>query len=327
MSEQKKKGFLYSLFNRDGKGVKPEDVVTTTGLKGFFYRYRLSFGKLLSINIMYVLGNAMLIFLIMTLAGYTKEAYTELEHGFFSMSQGILTAKAETSAADLALTSILGGQSPAYANTAWTYVFWGLSALTLLTFGCVNVGTAYVLRNLCRGGEAVFPFSDFVYAVKRNYKQAIPMGIIDGLILMLLSYNIYTMILTTTNFWSSTMLWMNIAIFLIYFLMRFYIYVLMVTFDLTMGKIIKNSLIFTMLGIKRNLLALLGIIFLLVVEYLILMAGGPYLFPVAIGYPLLLLFSHAAFMAIYASYFVIKKYMIDPLNSKDNSGQNKLTAE
>ena len=40
----------------------------------------------------------------------------------------------------------------------------------------------------------------------------------------------------------------------------------MVTFDLKIFKIIKNSLIFSLLGIKRNILAFLGIIILVFFE-------------------------------------------------------------
>ena len=45
-------------------------------------------------------------------------------------------------------------------------------------------------------------------------------------------------------------------------MMRFYIYNLLITFDIKIFKLIKNSLIFSALGIGRNLLALFGIGFL-----------------------------------------------------------------
>lgn len=313
--QPKKRSRLYDFVHRDGKGVSKEDVVTTHGLKGFFYRFRLSFGKLISINIIYVLGNILLLFLILTLAGYTKIPYFTPKNDFYGTVLGMQAAQGTLSAADFSLLSLLGQQTTAYANTAWTYVFWAISALTVLTFGCVNAGTAYLLRNLAKG-EPIFPASDFFYAVKRNFKQAIPMGIIDALILVLVPSNIYVMLVSNSGFATGFMLWMNVAIFIIYFMMRFYIYMLMVTFELSLLQILKNALIFTLLGIKRNLVALLGIVLLIVLELLILLSGAGFLLPLAIALPLMFMFAIGAFMATYAGYYVIKKYMIDPYYEK-----------
>ena len=45
---------------------------------------------------------------------------------------------------------------------------------------------------------------------------------------------------------------------IIYFFVRMYAYLMIVTFDMGLFKIIKNSIYFSVLGIKRNALALLG---------------------------------------------------------------------
>ena len=323
MEPKKKRSRLYDFIHRDGKGVSKADVVTTNGLKGFFYRFRLSFGKLISINIIYVLGNILLLFLILALAGYTKIPYVTPQNDFYNAPLGIQTAQGAFSAADFSMLTVFGQQTTAYANSTWTYVFWAISALTFLTFGCVNVGTAYLLRNLAKG-EPIFPASDFFYAVKRNYKQAIPMGIIDAAILCIVPYNIFAMIVSNTGFMTSFMLWMNIAIFIVYFIMRFYIYMLMVTFDLTIFQILKNALIFTMLGIKRNLVALFGIILLILLDGLLLLSGAGFLLPIALAIPLMFLFAVGAFMATYAGYYVIKQYMIDPYYEKQAQEQAQI---
>ena len=310
MQDNKQKFKLYNLFNRDGKGIAPSDIVTSTGLKGFFYRYRISFSKLLSVNILYVFGNIFLFFLVLTFAGYTKTNFFHPSADDFAIQNGIFIASGGIeNSFNLSMYTAQLHQVLSSANTSLTYVFWGLAAITLFTWGPVNTGCAYLLRNLVMG-EPVFPLSDFTYAIKRNWKQALPLGIIDAIILFLIPYNIYIMLISGGNYLSSLMLWMNIAMFFIYTFMRFYIYVQLVTFDLSLRKIFKNAFIFSLLGWKRNFMALIGVLLMLVLEYVLLLLGGGVLLPLAVAFPLMFFFSHAAFMSIYASFFVIKKYMI-----------------
>ena len=89
-------------------------------------------------------------------------------------------------------------------------------------------------------------------------------------------------------------------------------YVQMVTFKLSVFKMLKNSLIFALLGFKRNIMALLGIILFIVIELLFLFGAGGVLLPLAVAAPLAILVSSFAYMKVYASYFKIKQYMIDP---------------
>ncbi|MFA5561028.1 MAG: DUF624 domain-containing protein [Eubacteriales bacterium] len=306
--EPKKQFNLFS-FHRDGKGVNPEDVVTDTNLKGFFYRYRTSFGKLLSVNIIMVLGNIFLLFLVLTLAGYTKVPFLRPLYDVYGIQHSMSLLSPPT-AADLALGALNGALVNDMANTPLTYVFYALSALTLFTFGLVNAGCAYLLRNIATG-EPVFPVSDFFYAVKRNWKQALPLGILDLAILCLIPYNLYTTFLHMGGFFQNMLFWLMVVIALVYFFMRFYLYLQMVTFDLTWTKILKNSLIFSILGAKRNLLAFIGILLLVALNFLFLFGLGGLLLPLAVAFPLLFLFSHASFMSTYAAYYKIKEFMID----------------
>ena len=114
------------------------------------------------------------------------------------------------------------------------------------------------------------------------------------------------------SYFTSTMFWCNIVLFILYFVMRYYIYVQMVTFNLSVFKIIKNSLIFSLLGFKRNFITLLGIIFLMFIELICVIGVGGILLPFGIALPFLILFSAFAYMKVYAAYFKIKEIMIDP---------------
>ena len=308
--KDKKKKFKILDINRDGRGLSKTKAAKNGSVKRFFISYKDNFGKITSVNIFMVLGNFMMIFLIATLSGLTKKIGLIPAIDAFQNFAGYF-ANTEPSAHSMAMYAQQGLQSVMYRPTTLTYIFYALSAITLFTFGCVNAGTAYILRNIAKG-DPVFVCSDFWYAVKRNWKQALPFGAIDAGINMLLIWNIYSMLNNTGDFFTSTMFWCNVVLFIFYFVMRFYIYIQMVTFKLSMFKILKNSMIFALLGFKRNILALLGILVGLVLELTCLIGAGGILLPFAIALPFIILLSTMAYMKVYAAYFKIKEVIIDP---------------
>lgn len=309
MKDKKKKLKLFDI-TRDGKGLSKAQAAKNGSIKRFFISYKDNFGKITSVNMFMVIGNFMLIFLIITLSGLTKAKGLMPAFDSFQNFAGYF-ANTQPSAHSMGLYAHEGIQTIVYQPTTLTYVFYALSSLTLLTFGCVNAGTAYILRNIAKG-EPVFIWSDFWYAVKRNWKQALPFGIIDAGINALLIWNIYSMLNSTGDFFTNTMFWCNVVLFVLYFIMRFYIYIQMVTFKLSVFKILKNSMIFALLGFKRNIVALLGIIIGLVIELMCIIGLGGILVPFGIALPFLILFSTFAYMKVYAAFFKIKEIMIDP---------------
>ena len=308
MANEKKRFKLFD-FQKDGPGISKNNELPQSSIKRFFRTYKENFGKLVYVNIFFVLGNFPLIFLIITLSGYTKNP-TMLP--FYDVFQNVnaVTAIEGVTPSSMSLLATYGVQNQVLQSTALTYVFYGLSALSFFTFGLVNVGTAYILRNIAKG-DPVFVWSDFWYAIKRNWKQALPFGIFDALIHCILIINIYTN-LSSANFLSSMIFWVTIVIFVLYFFMRSYIYIQMVTFKLSTFKILKNSLIFALAGLKRNLMALLGALLFLLFELIFLFATGVVLLPLAIAMPLAIMFSSIAYMRVFAAYFKVKELIIDP---------------
>ena len=315
--DKKKNNKRLQLFDiaRDGKGIGKKEPLKESGLKRFFVTYKDNMGKLLTVNILFVLGNFPLFFLVTVLSGYTRIPAFLPASDLYQNLGGIFMIE-PASPSQMAIYALEGLQNQVLVNTTLTYVFVGISVLFLFTFGLVNVGTAYVLRNLAKG-DPVFVWSDFIYAIKRNWKQALPFGIIDGLINVLLLFNIYTTV-SGADFATSVMFWGNLILIVLYFFMRCYIYVQMVTFKLTVFKIIKNSLIFAMLGLKRNILALLGAVLLILFEIAFVFGVGGLLLSLGVALPLTLMFSTMAYMKVYASYFKIKEIMIDPYVDEDD---------
>ena len=306
-NEKKKKRFKLFDTQREGKGVSKEEASLPPGLKKFFILYKRDFTRLLSVNIFMVLGNFPAFFLIVALSGLLSNDFVRPLNDAYAVFAGIVNIEG-LSAPMLALNGVLGVMGAGSAYTPLAYLFFALGALVLFTFGCVNVGTAYILRNMVKG-DPVFMWSDFWYAIRRNLKQGFFFGIIDLLVLVILPCNV--MVLSQgEGFFNGILFWLNIVFGLVYLAMRAYIYIQMVTFDLSLYKILKNALIFSIVGFKRNLLAFLGKLLLAVITIMCAYSGA--LLSLAIVLPLLLLFANGAYMSTYAAYFKIEEIMILP---------------
>ena len=190
----------------------------------------------------------------------------------------------------------------------------GIGALVIVTFGLVRVGVTYIVRNMFRG-EPVFMMHDFFYAIRRNIKQGLIYGILDVVISGLIVYDIVFFnlnynISTVTN----VMFYASLCLAMLYFFMRHYIYLMLITFDLPLFKMFKNALLFTILGIKRNIMVFLGTLVLALFEYFLIYAY----FPLAVIFPFIILPSLLIAIGVYGVYPKIKEIMIDPYYEKVN---------
>ena len=91
----------------------------------------------------------------------------------------------------------------------------------------------------------------------------------------------------------------------------------MLTFDLSVKKILKNALIFTVLGIKRNLLAILGLLVFIALHVALIL----FFLSMGITIPIILPFFYAMaimrFITTYAAFPIIEKYMITPYQKEE----------
>ncbi len=310
MKEKKKRFKLFDT-QREGRGVEKSDVYTKTDLKGFFLKYKESFSRLLSVNILMVLGNFPLIFGAIAMSTLTRIPYMTPTSTAYPLLRGLFLQQPQPSAADLVSIGLEGAQIETNAMTNTTYVFFALSALVIFTFGLVNVGTTYILRNMVKG-DPVFVVSDFFYAIRRNWKQALPFGILDAFLLVLIPFDLVYLYTAGGQLLLGIFFGIMVVVAILYFWMRFYIYLQMVTFRLSLYKILKNSLIFALIGCKRNLMATLGIALLVFLNLALAFGFSGIFSAMAILLPILLLFSNGAFMSTYAAYYKIKEVMIDP---------------
>ena len=189
------------------------------------------------------------------------------------------------------------------------YVLLGVLAIT---WGWQNTGVTYILRGLVRG-DGVFMFSDYFYAIKKNFKQGLILGLMDAGVIVVLIIDFMYMWSVRSNYWSYLMFFGITALIIVYLFMRMYLYLMMVTFNISIFKMLKNALIFTALGIKRNLMAGLGIVLCLALWAALAFIGLQYNLGFLIFIPALIMFALISFISVYCAYPVIKKHMIDPV--------------
>lgn len=149
-----------------------------------------------------------------------------------------------------------------YFRNFWVLVsaefFFILMSLPVVTIGLAQVGLAYICRMAARD-KHVFIVSDFFGAIKRNWKKALPLGIINLIITIIFAADMYVLYI----FWSQDIInktW-GVIIFavscFVYTLLsfaRFYQYTMIITFDYSLKTVIKNSWLMATLGIRHNLI-------------------------------------------------------------------------
>ena len=188
IEEPKKKKFnLFSGYSKDGKGVDKDDVITNYDFFSFFKLYTRRFIKLIWVNALYIVGNFPVFFLLLALSGMFSNVGVAPASEVFPVINGIHIASGEFAPSYAALLGIHGQMAPVYANTVVTYILYALSALAIFTFGPVNAACAYIVKNLVKG-EPIFMWEDFKMTIKNNWKQAVPMGILDLVMCALCSY-------------------------------------------------------------------------------------------------------------------------------------------
>ena len=292
----------------DGEGVSKEEeqIYEHPNLKNFFKLLGRRLNQILSVNLMMVFGNFPLFFALFAFSGYASIHSTAPYFSVFAPLHGVM--RFDSSPATAALMGIFGMQADITVLSTVDWVCLALSALAIFTFGPVNVGCTYILRNVFRG-EGIFLWHDFFYAIKRNVRQGLIYGIMDAVIIFLLLYDIFFFNLNYgVNTPLNMMFFAALFMAILYLIMRPYIYLMLVTFDLSILKMFKNALMFTVLGVKRNAMSLIGILLLVVIEYSLLIIY----FPLGVILPFVGLFSIGYMMQIYGAFPKIKQIMIDP---------------
>jgi len=305
-------GRLYNFFsgtkNKKDKGVSKRQVERDKKL-GFLYFFKLikrRLGKFSTSNLIFILCNLTLVLGIVGFSGVFDESTTAAVHPLYAQVSAI--SKNDGSPLISTLYSIFCASTTVSVTSLISKILRYSMLFMILTFGVSTIGLVYNMRNVCTG-EHIDTWHDYFYAIKRNFKQGIVIGVLDAIIIVLLVYDliVYSAI-ANQQFIYLVFYYASIAFAAVYYIMRFYIYLQLVTCEMKIGKMIKNAFLLTALGIKRNLLGLVAaIIFAILYVYIFM-----FLPQFAIIMFFMFAISFLTYIGVYCAYPVLKKYVIDP---------------
>lgn len=273
---------LFYNYGKPGPGISKNEREK----KRFFLFLDLlgrKFSKLISLNLIYFVTLIPLFFGLLLSVKFNPQI----------LSDGVLHAEAIGKVPMFVLTGDIIGAA--------------LMFVSLFLTAPATCGFTYVIRNMQRQ-EHTWIFSDFREHFAKNFKQAFVLGVIDVVVTLLLyfAYTFYAysmpLISPDNEIVSSLGSWFVILASLFFVIMHYYIYVMMVTFDLSIKNLFRNAAIFTISKMPLNLFitAIVGIIALLSVAYA----------PIGIVCAMGLTLSFCGFVIVFSVYPTIDKYMI-----------------
>jgi len=170
-------------------------------------------------------------------------------------------------------------------------------------------GLAFVARNFVRE-EHAFIFSDFFEHTKKNFKFFFLNGILLYIIYVVLSisFEFYYYMMFSNFLLIVPFVFTVLAAYMV-IAAQFYIPVMAVTFDLKFSSIYKNSFIFALVALPRNLLIVLLIVLLFVYAVILTPLMLLLLF-LLIAFYLLFGFAFSMYTVNFIVYPVIDKFLI-----------------
>lgn len=207
--------------------------------------------------------------------------------------------------------------APAFIQFFRTFAtrFWSMIGLNLIylcfcipivTIGPATAGMTKVLRNWSRR-ENAFVFGDFWEAFKQNFLQAFIVNIINIVVWGVLIFDTLFFLGNPLQYTVPQALVFAVIVFtaVVWLFMNYYLYLMLVTFRLTLKQLYKNAFIFAWAGFFRNI----GIT--------LIIAATAYIFTLFIQNPLiwiiyiLIFTAFCGYVITFITYPLVKKYMID----------------
>lgn len=189
-----------------------------------------------------------------------------------------------------------------------------LLCVPVVTNGLAAVGLTNVTRNTARDKHS-FGLSDFFETIKKNWKQALPAGIINVLVFFILGFDIFYFSSLENDMFSAIGTGILLSVLFVFTVMNFYIWTLMITFNFSLKQLYKNSFKFVFLNFKNNLICLVVQILVLGLFVGLLFLLSNFFFLVLLIEIFLLIIIFPGFQFLLTQFCVfpaIKKFIIDP---------------
>lgn len=190
----------------------------------------------------------------------------------------------------------------------------GIISIPQITSGLASVGLTHVARNTARDKHS-FGLSDFFDTIKKNWKQALPAGIINTLIYLIIFFDIYFFFTSTKGILNIIGLGIALSIFVIFTMMNYFMWTLMITFKFTLKQIYKNSFNFAVINLKNNFICFFTLLLVYAINVGLIFLFQKYWVFVLMIELLVYTLTYPGFKFLliqYCCFPAIKKYIIDP---------------
>ena len=188
-------------------------------------------------------------------------------------------------------------------------LLWIAFMLAVVMQGPLTCGLTYCLRNAVR--EEHYWRSDFWARARMNFKQGVALGLIDAVVFYMAAFNVnlfFTGYAETDGF-SQALIILSLMVFPLYMAIRATAYTQIVTFELTIPQILRNSFILALAGFPRHLLN--SVICTLIFTAVLLLNGWfelvllPLLGFILIGYT-----------TMFITWPLVKKHLVEPIREQ-----------
>jgi len=187
---------------------------------------------------------------------------------FFWMNLLYMLAVAPVIICVFFLSRLLNGTDMTAEDFQWLPTFIYVPILFGVLLGPVTAALTYLERKLLTQ-KHIFFWSDFAEQFKKNFKQSWFFGILDTLCIMSVG-SLSPMLINVFKAEQIPMklVWIMGGFFLVvfvYFSMRPYLYLQVVTVKLTVGQMARNAFFFVVLAVKNNIISFLIFITVIIV--------------------------------------------------------------
>ncbi len=270
-------GIFGGGYTKPGKGITKEEALK----RNYFDILGRKFWKLIQLNLLYAVCNILFIGASIFLAiGYDWTAI---------------------------LSALIKGQ---------LMLLPPLPFIPLMLMGPFTAGLTYVIRNYSRQ-EHAFMASDFFEHSKKNLKQGLLMSVLQvvAMYLLVTAFFFYLNFFISHGLNTGILFGIAIVVTVLMLSMSFYVYPIMVTFDMKLIHILKNSWIFAISKLPQNLfiLIILGAVHGLLIW----------------NYPLVWLILMPTFLIVWSSYTmnyyvwnVMDKYMMSQIEKPEDETES-----
>lgn len=244
------------LYGKAGKADFTPDQLPANRFELFLEMMRIRFSGLVGMNLLSVL-------ISLPALAWSVISYSAL---VYNIEQRIAAGDTAASVLDPTLLLYLLGMIP---------------CIMILTV--FNTGVFYILRNWARD-QHTFTVSDYKDALKANWKQALLLGLINGLTLPVayISYTYYgTMASAGGAFWYVPQM-LIVILLCIWWMANMLMTPMMITYEMNFKTLVRNSLIMTLGRLPWSLLfwglsVLIPAVILILVPYGVVIAALVYL--------------------------------------------------